>query len=178
MRTLCAIFTTLLICIYSSQAADKPFSIAIVPSSHRSEGGPQISWSDGSKESFYVVLTNKTDKEQRVFETWNSWGYYALSFEITLPSGEKARAKKKPVFFTINFPSTFIVPPKGYFVFEITLDKDWIGKPDFWKDGQTQVKIKAIYELSVRKRLKERGVWIVRIESKELAVKINHWKKR
>ena len=176
MRTLCAIFTTLLICIYSSQAADKPFSIAIVPSSHRLEGGPAISWSDDTKESFYVVLTNKTDKEQRVFETWNSWGYYAMSFEITLLSGEKVRVLRKPIFFTVNFPSTFIIPPKGHFVFEITLDKDWIGKPDSWEDGQTKVKIKAVYEPSACKRLKERAVWIGKIESEELAVEINHWK--
>lgn len=166
------------ICIYSSQAADKPFSIAIVPSSHRSEGGPQISWSDGSKESFYVVLTNKTDKEQRVFETSYSWGYYALSFEITMPSGEMVIVSRKPIFSSPNIPTTFMIQPNGHFVFEVTLDKGWIGKPDFGKDGQTNAKIKAIYELSARKRLKERGVWIGRIESKELAVKINHRKKR
>ncbi len=76
----------------------------------------------------------------------------------------------------MNFPSTFIIPPKGHFVFEITLDKDWIGKPDSWEDGQTKVKIKAVYEPSTCKRLKERAVWIGKIESEELAVEINHWK--
>ena len=38
---------------------------------------------------FYVVLSNISRKPQPVWETWNSWGSRSISFELTMPEGQK-----------------------------------------------------------------------------------------
>ena len=168
---------TLILTMFSASpllSAEPPFQIAIVPE-RSTEQGAEISWAADSKEIFYVVLTNTTDEPQRIFETWNSWGYQAISFELTLASSKKVKMAMRDQVFTKNFASTSTIPPKGHFVFPITLNDDWQGRPEFEKEGPTTVQLKAIYEISPTFESKEYAVWAGKVESEELTVKINHW---
>ena len=170
--------TLLIICATSlalaSALAELPFQISLVPEG-RSDQGARISWGDDSKRNFYVVLTNTTDKPRRVFNTWNSWGYQAISFEFTLSPETKINVSMKPQRFTKNVPSTFTIPPNGHQVFPITLNEAWDEKPNFGKAGRIMVKMRIVYELSETTESKENGVWTGRIESEQYRVVVNHW---
>ena len=58
---------------------------------------------------FHVLVTNTTGKPVELWEEWNSWGYYALSFEVVGPSGKRMTVKKKERGWTKNFPSVFVI---------------------------------------------------------------------
>lgn len=171
--------TLAIICLVGVSAlapvsADPPFRISIVPESC-SEQVSKISWGAKTKRKSYVVLTNTTDEPQRVFEAWNSWGYQAISFELTLASGKTSKLSVKPQIFTVNFPSTFTIPAKGHYIFPISLNQDWEVKPEIGKGGRTKVKLKAVYELAPTKESREHAVWTGRVESDELTVELGSW---
>ncbi len=175
MKTTFHFLFVLLACmILAGAAEDKPFQLSIVPES-RSDQSSSISLAQDSQRKFFVVLTNTTDKDQPVFETWNSWGYQTVSFELILPSGERTKLCVKPQVFTRNFPSTYVIPPKGHQVFPITLDAEWEGAPDFGRPGQTKIKLTALYEVGETKESGEHKVWTGRIASETINVEVNHW---
>jgi len=47
----------------------------------------------------YVIVTNVSDDAQTAFETSNSWGYYAVSFELQTVDGRTLTITKKPQAF-------------------------------------------------------------------------------
>ena len=175
MKTTFYASLVLLTCMILAGAAEEnPFELSIVPESRNADSS-SISLAKDSKREFFVILTNKSDKSQPVFESWNSWGYQVISFQLILPSGEQKKISVKPQFFTRNFPSTYVIPPNGHQVFPITLDDEWQGAPDFGKPGRTKIKLAAIYEVHESKESGEQKVWTGRIVSETLAVEVNHW---
>lgn len=151
-----------------------PFELSIIPE-NRSENLSGISWANDCKSGFFVILSNLTDKAQPIFETWNSWGYQSISFEMTLPSGDTSTVTVKQQFFTRNFSSTFVIPPGGHQVFPITLNEVWEGNPAFGGKGRTRVNLKAVYEIDVSPESKEQGIWTGRVESEPIEVEVHHW---
>jgi hypothetical protein len=175
MKTTFHFLLVLLACIILAGAAEeKPFQLSIVPES-RTENSSSISLAKDSQRKFYVVLTNTTDKAQPVFEAWNSWGYQTVSFELILPSGERAKLSVKSQAFKRNFASTYVIPPKGHQVFPITLNDKWDVKFDFGSLGQTKIKLTAIYEVLTTKEAVEKKVWTGRIVSETINTEVNHW---
>lgn len=156
--------------------AEPPFKISIVPE-RRDADFSFISHAKDTKRSFYVVLTNVSKQHQAVFEVGNSWGYQAISFELTLDANEEKKYKVtvKPQTFTKNVPAIYVIPPQGHQVFVITLDDKWTGMPEFKKPGHTPATIKAIYELKKTNESWEKGVWAGRVESEPVELKISHW---
>jgi hypothetical protein len=73
-------------------------------------------------DTFYVLLTNVSPQAQAVFRTSNSWGYYAMSFELRTNDGRVVAITKKPTGFTKNNASTFVIPPGEQMVYPIKLD--------------------------------------------------------
>ena len=72
-----------------------PWTLRIVPTWSSPERGAIINCA--TKESyFYVVLTNTSQSDMSVWREWCSWGYFCLSFEITLPDGKTFHVKKRP----------------------------------------------------------------------------------
>jgi hypothetical protein len=57
---------------------------------------------------FYVLLSNVSKQPQTVWEDWNSWGYQAISFELTTADGKKHVLSKRQQDFTKNYPSTLV----------------------------------------------------------------------
>ncbi len=128
-------------------------------------------------DEFYVVLTNVSKVAQPVFESWNSWGYQAVSFEFTTADGRKFHRLKDDQIFTRNFPSTFLIPPGEHQVFPIRLDKQWLVSPDFAsaKNDETPIVLTAVYRVGISPEAGKQQVWTGRIESK--SYQVNLWRR-
>jgi hypothetical protein len=128
---------------------------------------------------FYVVLTNITSEPQRVFESWNMWGYKAITFELLTEDGQRAVVSRKDKDFDKNYPSTFIVPPGEHYVYTIEFtNEDWVVAPNlrFSNAEAVVVHLKAIYQLTPTRESLEAGkrIWIGRVESKDYTFRLVH----
>ena len=129
------------------QAQKTPFTLSIVPT-RSSLDSRLITIASQKPDEFYVVLTNISSEPQAVWETWNSWGSQTISFEFTLPDNRRVVVSKGPQGFTMNFPSTFLIPPGEHKVYPIRLDKWWdVGSIP--KSTEMQISLKAVYEVPV-----------------------------
>ncbi len=149
----------------ANQDAGQPFTLSVVPSRSSAQGGT-ITIADDKPDEFYVVLSNTSKDAQRVFESWNSWGYQTVSFEFVTPDGKKTVVSKRPQDFTRNFPSTFLIPPGEHQVYAIRLDKWWEARPILTARAETQITLKAIYQVSATPESTKEKVWTGRVESK------------
>ncbi len=157
-----------------------PFSISLVPtSSHEEPLGRGISIAKKSPGYLYVVLTNISSQSQVVFEDWNSWGYQSVSFEGQAADGRRFVISRKSHPFTMNFPSTFIVPAGEHMVYAIALDDEWKAVPSVPIADATPilVTLKAIYEVKPSPEATKGEVWTGRLESHSYQVKLRHWQK-
>src|SRR5258708_19750426 len=99
-----------------------PFLLSIVPEpSHGEHFCSTIEMAHEKPRDFYVVLTNVSPELQAVWEYWNSWGYQAVSFELTTEDGKKFLVSKRQRGFTTHFPSTFQIDPPHHQVYSIRL---------------------------------------------------------
>jgi hypothetical protein len=128
-------------------------TLTIIPSSYSSQGSskPEILFSN--RGHFHVLLTNVSPRPVTLFEEWNSWGYYGLSFEITYSDGRKVLATRGPRGWDKNFPSTFTVAPQGYYVFEVSFDRTWTFSPRAESKSGDSVtcQLRAIYSVERQK---------------------------
>lgn len=154
-----------------------PFLISVVPTrSFHEPLGRGIAMAKKSPGFFYVVLTNVSEDPQEAFESWNSWGYQAISFEVQTADGHTVAISKKPPALRANFPSTFIIPPGEHMVYPISLDEQWDVIPMLPMADQTPIKIsiKAIYEVNPTPEAAEEKVWTGRTESKTYDFNFRH----
>jgi hypothetical protein len=119
-----------------------PLSLSIVP------GLGGITMAKNKPDEFYVVITNVSGGPESVWQYWNSWGYQAISFELTTADGKKFVLSKKQEEFTRNFPSTFVVEPGEQQVYPIRLDEWWETHPALPTTGEMPITLKAIYEVT------------------------------
>jgi hypothetical protein len=162
----------------NQRLGESPFSVAVVPTrSSQDPYGRGIAMAAKSPGVFYVVLTNVSREPQSVFETWNSWGYQAVSFEAQTADGHTVAISRKPGPFRRNFPSTFLIPPGEHMVYSISLDEDWEAVPRLPMADATPIKIsiKAIYEVKPTPEAAKQKVWTGRVESKTYDVNLRHW---
>ncbi|SRR6266576_4746199 len=152
-----------------------PFSLAVVSTSSSGAVGG-VTMAEHKPDEFYVVLTNISEQPQAVFEQWNSWGYFAISFEFTTDDGRKTTVfRKRTVVFTKNNPSTFAVAPGEHQVFPVRLDKWWEAQPALRRADEMPVKVKAMYEVSATPESAKQGVWTGRVESKTYDFSLRQW---
>jgi len=155
-----------------------PFILSVVPTqSEREPIGRRISMAKTSPGTFYVILTNTSKEPQAAFESWNSWGYQAVSFQVQTADGRHFVITKKQHDFTRNFPSPFIIPPGDHMVYPISLNHEWNVAPAFPIADATPLSItlKAVYEVHPTPEAVKGKVWTGRVESKTLELKLRHW---
>lgn len=137
--------------------AGEPLSISIV----------EESAANGDASSrFHVAVTNVSLKPLRIWEEWNSWGYYGLSFELTDKSGKQWKAFKKQTTWKRNFPSYKELKPGGKLMFEVSIGdlNRWEGLPRPEK-GSSIVMMQAVLEYQTGPDSLKLGVWTGRINS-------------
>jgi hypothetical protein len=101
-------------------------ALTIIPTTYSNRLSPEPTISFGERAHFHVLLTNMSAEPVTLFEEWNGWGYYGLSFEMTYADGRKVQVQRAPRGWTRNFPSTITLAPQGYYVFEVSFDKSWV----------------------------------------------------
>ena len=94
-----------------------------------------------------------------------SWGYQAISFELTTADGKKHVVSKRQQVFTINFPSTVVIEPGEHQVYVIHFDEWWEIHPPIPKRDEMSITLKAIYEVSPTPESAQYKVWTGRLES-------------
>lgn len=119
--------------------------------------------------NFHVVVTNKTDQPQRIFEDWNSWGYYALSFEVTDAAGKAWRIAKAPTSWTRNAPNYCTLPPHESLVIAVNFADTKVWSPNAFprpkREPETYT-MRAIFATAPTKESKGLSVWTGRAASK------------
>jgi hypothetical protein len=146
-----------------------PFSLSIVP------GIGGITMAKNKPREFYVVITNVSGGPQSIWQYWNSWGYQAISFELTMADGKKFALSKKQEEFTRNFPSTFVVEPGEHQVYPIKLDEWWETHPALLKTDEMPITLKAVYEVSMTPEASQYKVWTGRLESRSYNFSLRQW---
>jgi hypothetical protein len=147
-----------------------PFSLSIVPGR-----SGDITMAKKHPNDFYVVLTNVSGLPQPVWESWNSWGYQAISFELTTPDGKKSVASMKQHDFTVNFPSMLLVESGEHQVYAIELDESWETNPTLPKRDEMPITLKAIYEIAETPQAVQNHVWVGRVESRRYNFTLRQW---
>src|SRR5689334_5393430 len=116
MRTLIAITALITVQVVAMAVESPVISLeTVVP--ELSNGERKVSYRNSGTEwdrraHFHVILTNRSHQPQRIWTEGCSWGYYALSFELTDSAGKTWTVTKplgKP--WTINRPTFVIVEP-------------------------------------------------------------------
>lgn len=146
-----------------------PFAIFVVP------GRTGITMAKKNPDEFYVVLTNISGEPQPVWETWNSWGYQTISFELATSDGKKYIVSKAHEGFTRNFPSTFLVKPGEHQIYTIRLDEQWETHPALTKTDELPITLKAVFEVTPSPEAKEFKVWTGRVESHNYDFSLRQW---
>lgn len=124
MRTILSVIVFAFCAVSSADAQKAPFSLWIVPVRSQRSGGT-IEMAKSKAREFYVVLTNVSGEPRDVGETWNSWGYRTILFEITTASGKTFVVSKREYNFTVNFPATFYIAPGEHQIYAIQLGNSW-----------------------------------------------------
>ena len=126
----------------------------------------------GDKSRFEVVLKNISTEGKRFWKPTNSWGYYALYFDVQDSSGNVLKISKKAISWRKNAPTYMEMPGGGSFVFKANLaDESW-KMPELMAG---KYKIKAVISVSADSKSKLLGVWTGKIESKDYLVLVSHY---
>jgi len=160
--------------IPQTSAPKSPFSIAVVPTTSRDESST-IEMARKTPREFFVVLTNVSQQDQLVWETWNSWGYQTISFELSTADGRKVLVSMRNQGFTVNFPGTFLIRPGEHQVFAIRLGTEWETHPSLAMKNEMPIKLKAVYEVHPTDESAQYKVWIGRIESRVYDLTLRQW---
>jgi hypothetical protein len=102
-------------------------------------------------------------------------GYRTISFELTTVAGKKFVVSKRPGMFTANFPSTYLIEPGEHQVFAIRLDQWWETHPTLPKADETQIMLKAIYEVPPTTEAAQHKVWTGHLESRTYNLNLKQW---
>jgi hypothetical protein len=148
-------------------AEDEPISVAIsVPASSATNGSRMIR-SGAADAHFHVVVTNVSEKPQRVWRDDCSWGYAALSLEITDDTGKTWSAEKKPRGWLANEPFYWILEPHENLVIDVyfTNAATWNGFPDVQPHVRKVVSMRAIFDIKPDDESRRQGVWTGRVQS-------------
>jgi len=98
---------------------------------------------------FPVIVTNLSDKPQRIAQEGCSMGYDALSFEWTDESGKKQKAEKVGIEFAKNVYSWWTLQPGESLVINVfyTDTASWTGFPHPPPHESQTVTMRAVFEM-------------------------------
>jgi len=158
----------LMVCLSGAVPAEPPVGFSL---SFSAGQNPQRLFALRPTDHFHVLLANRGDHQQRIWQTWNYWGYYTLSFQITDSAGKSWVVKKRNTMFTRNVPSFLAIPPGQTYVFDIYFgDKhDWDGFP-IRRGEEHTVQIRALYDVPVSSESKTYEVWTGHLKSESIQV--------
>jgi hypothetical protein len=165
MRFAFLLFCTVLVCcdLQGGEAADPnpPLELKIaVPIHHQHR-----SLNDG--DHFHVLVRNVSDQPIRLWTDRYSWGYSNLSFEIVGDDGKATPVRKKPRGWDKNYPDWLELKPGDTYVLNVNLNAAdvWENPPRASGAKPTQLKLRAVYEITPDEQSAKLGVWTGKIQS-------------
>ena len=145
-------------------------TLAIIPTRYASQASAaSIVFSE--RGHFHVLLTNRSAQPVALFEEWNSWGYYGLSFDMTYADGRRVQVAKQPRGWRRNFPSTVSLAPHSSYVFDVSLGPEWTNSPraaPLLAQGMA-CRLRARYTIAPSPESKTQHVWTGTVASAENA---------
>ncbi|NJD06158.1 MAG: hypothetical protein FIA97_06625 [Methylococcaceae bacterium] len=113
---------------------------------------------------FHVILSNRAGVVQKAWKESNSWGYAALRFELTTPSGDKFVVTRKERSWRKNIPSFWSLNAGENLVYNVFLGSaEWAGLPP--NPQGKHLTIRAIVEIPDEEKSREYGVWTGKVQS-------------
>ncbi len=156
-------------------AQDHPaLTLTIVPTTYATPRSPNAVISLIGSKHFHVLLTNTSATPITLFEEWNSWGYFGLSFDITYADGHQVHMFKAARGWDKNFPSTLILAPNGFYVFDVNFDTTWANSIRLQPPSSQGIacRLRAVYSIAPIKTplldKEELSAWTGTVESAEL----------
>ena len=145
-------------------AEDSPISVSIAIPTGSGERG--IEYRDRAAH-FHVIVSNTSEKPQRIWKEWCSWGYFGLTFEITGPTASKRIAEKKLRDWTVNYPSWWTLDPLESMVIDVYFgdSEKWQGFPSP-EAGPWTVTMQAVFEFKPDEEARKYDVWTGRVTSR------------
>jgi hypothetical protein len=178
MKTPLIILLFAVMCVAQNATAGDPLiSVTIAVPMHKGER--QIEYLE-SNSHFHVIIANTSDKPQRIWREWCSWGYFGLTFEFTDQNGKKWVARKEATAWTRNFPDWWTLEARESLVIDVYFGdlETWKGFPlpekglDFrWpENGLQTVTMQAVFEFKrdddAFDEGQKNGIWMGRVASK------------
>ncbi len=175
MKTLLPVSLVLLLGIVAESCAGDPalFVSVAVPANNSER---RIEYRDRATH-FHVVISNVSDKPQKIWREWCSWGYYGLSFVFTDEGGKKWVAKKQPRDWTKNAPDWWTLAPRESLVLDV-----YFGDSETWRgfprpeNGSRTITMQAVFQFEPDDESRKYGVWTGHIASKPEKVAFYHWR--
>jgi len=116
-----------------------------------------------------------TDPYLTVYEDWNSWGYFSLSFRVTSAEGKVFFLRKYQLDWTRNSPTTHTIAPGEKYLLKVDFQpKVWPGIITM-KGTKTDFQLKAVFNEPSPEKLKipmNPDVWAGHVVSSPLLVHI------
>jgi len=107
----------------------------------------------------------------KVYEEWNSWGYYARSFVATDAESKIYEISRRKAIWTVNFPSTDTLNKGEFVITNIYLcDGSWRISPKLPAGQPAELRIVGRFKSQEDKDAVSAGVWTGQIESKPVEV--------
>ena len=163
---------------HPAAAQNQPqLTLAIIPTSYSDVLSPDPSIVFDYTDHFHVLLTNNSEKPIVLFEEWNSWGYFGLSFDITYSDGRKVHSTKFSSGWDKNAASTVTIAPHGFYIFNVTFSKkEDLNHHRFWinslfdekgLDKGLKCRIRAVYSIENSPEAQREHAWIGTVTSEE-----------
>ena len=169
----------LVLVITNARAEDSPIALYIAVPTHNGErriDNIEHIFQDNTAH-FDVVVANTSDKPQRIWREWCSWGYFGLTFEFTDENSKKWVAEKEGQIWTVNAPDWWTLEPHESLVIEVYFadSKIWRGFPSPDNGSQT-VTMQAILKFKPDHTASQNNIWTGRVVSKPEKVIFSHLK--
>jgi hypothetical protein len=121
---------------------------------------------DDNKGQIDVVIQNCGDRDVRLYDSWNSWGYYNISIAWTDSDGNRGTIRPVAREWDKNVPSSTTVPAGEVIVRSVSIDpKKWQGWPKLRMD--LRLKLVVTYESQ-----KQGTGWTGKVISREVAMEV------
>jgi len=179
-KPILTILFALTLVVADAMAGDSPIAVSVaVPANNGERRIEDIEYKGQCDTAhFPVIVTNSSDKPQRIWREWCSWGYFGLTFEFTDESGKKWVAEKKGQIWTFNFPDWWTLEPHESLVIDVYFadTNTWVGFP-LPNNGSQTVTMQAVFEFKPDNEARQHGVWTGRVVSNAEKITFYRWKR-
>ena len=122
-------------------------------------------WSPTSRHHLHFLLFWQTSAV-KVYQDWNSWGYYARSFVGGDVKGQTYEVAARPTEFTKNSPSTVAFKAGDFLITNVYLcDGSWYVSPKLPSGQPATLSLTGRFRIPPNKDAVKYGVWTWEIQS-------------